>query len=344
MKSIIQRGIRFRGGFLLAFVVISIVSLGASRAQEVSITTKLDRGEMQIGEQALITLKIRTGDLDNTFLIVPPDTALHRAEALSFAVTDTVDIGEKVKEITAKMVITSFDSTLVEIPAFGVRVGSREVFANPLYLKVTVPKVDLEHPETFSPNKEQWRLPYTFSELLLIALPWLLIALCLVGGYFLFRYIKRKRELRKLRPAFVAPPRALTPIEILREQVTLLSAVKESERYYSALDLALRDFLVGISLSNALEMTSRQLLRALQHLAKTGELVPQFELPILFAHFDMAKFAQMQYGDDTARSDAERVLAFAEALWQITEAQRVAEKRSKKGEAEEAYKEGRDTE
>ena len=144
---------------------LCLVSGFTLRGQDLSISARLDRGEIAIGEQALLTLKIRTEDLDHTMLLIPPDSALHKAEALSFVTKDTVAINDRVKEITAEMVITSFDSTLVEIPAFGVRLRAKEVYADPLYLKVTVPQVDLSQPEKFYPNKKSWSLPYTFWEI-----------------------------------------------------------------------------------------------------------------------------------------------------------------------------------
>ncbi len=130
--------------------IVSLLSATSLVAQNVGISARIEPGEIQIGEQALIRLKIRTNDLDNTFLIVPPDTALHRAEALAFRVVDTVHLTESLKELSAEMVVTSFDSTLVALPAFGVRVGNEEVYTKePLYLKVNLPEVDMEHPEEF---------------------------------------------------------------------------------------------------------------------------------------------------------------------------------------------------
>ena len=154
----------------------------ALHGQEAKITTSIAPGEIQIGEVAIIDIVIRTSDLENTYFINPIDTAQLRAEALSFEITDTIDVDNTTKELHARMAVTSFDSTLVVIPAFGVRVGDKESFAAPLTLKVNLPKVDMEHPDQFNDIKGVWDLPYTFWEILLIALPWLLGVLVLIGA------------------------------------------------------------------------------------------------------------------------------------------------------------------
>ena len=61
----------------------------ALHSQEAKITTSIAPNEIQIGEVAIV---IRTSDLENTYFINPIDTAQLRAEALSFEITDTIDV------------------------------------------------------------------------------------------------------------------------------------------------------------------------------------------------------------------------------------------------------------
>lgn len=118
-------------------------------AQEATISTTLDRAEIAIGERATVTLKIRTNDLENTGLLLPrelfPQEETQTSgtiEVLHYAILDTVVVDNVVREITAKLVFTAFDSTLLEIPPFGVHIGEQESFSDPLFIKVTAPEVD----------------------------------------------------------------------------------------------------------------------------------------------------------------------------------------------------------
>ena len=58
---------------LLGILLTFLISFVALEAQEIGITSTLDRADIMIGEQALVTLKIRTDHLDDTYLIIPHD-------------------------------------------------------------------------------------------------------------------------------------------------------------------------------------------------------------------------------------------------------------------------------
>ena len=179
---------------LLVFLWAIVLCAAPLYAQDAGITTTLDRAEIMIGEQAVITMKIRTDRLDETYLIIPQKEQLGKAEALSFAVTDTVDLGGSVKEITAQMVVTSFaEDEIVELPAFGVKVGGKEMFSRPLVLKVMMPDVDTTQAEQFYPLKGPWHLKYSFVEIMALLWPWLLGLLLVAGGILGYRIVRRRK-------------------------------------------------------------------------------------------------------------------------------------------------------
>lgn len=293
---------------ILLFPIILVATLASffcnGHAQDVSITTSLDRGEIAIGEQALVTLKIRTEDLENTLLIVPPDSAIHHAEPLSFTVTDTVKIDNKVREITAEMVITSFDSTMVVIPAFGVRVKGKEVFADPLYLKVTLPKVDVNNPEKYYPIKQTWKLPYSFKEIFLIGLPWLIGIALLIGGIFLVRYlIRQHRQRLLLKPQEALLKNTITPLEKLKARLSSLSETEEPLLFYTELDHTMREYLSETTIPKALEMSTKQLLKLLA------------EHKALLQRFDYAKFARSYFSTEQKSIDKQEVIRIADEIY-----------------------------
>lgn len=300
--------------FLLGIIIFPALDIPLF-AQELSITSRLDRSEIKIGEQALLSLKIRTEDLDHTLLLIPPDSAIHRAEALSFTITDTIDIDNRIKEITAEMVITSFDSTLVVIPAFGVQLGNKKVFADPLYLKVSSPAVNLDKPDEFNPNKLSWNLHYSFKEILFLCFPWLGGILLLVGIYFLIRTIRRKIKTGKSKQGNLSIEQiSLTPLEIFLQRINDLPVLAEDNFYYTQLDLLLRTYLTDKQLINAMEMSSKQLLYALKSRQLIEDASNRFFLSEFLERSDLAKFAEQAFSIDKKKKDKELLSTFVKKI------------------------------
>lgn len=318
---------------LIVSVVLLLISY-VSWGQNIGITTRIEPGEIQIGEQALVRLKIRTNDIDNTFLIIPPDTAIHRAEALSFRVTDTVHLEGTLKELSAEMVLTSFDSTLVTLPAFGVRVGEQEVYSQPLYLKVNLPEVDMEHPDEFFGLKSIWKRNYKLYDWWILLRYWLIglgIALLAIIGFFLCRHFYNRH---KHRAKNVTPP-PISIIELFRLKMEELRTRQLPEKglvesYYTELNMLLRSFLWNLLHINSLEMTSRQLIKALEE----RDYIPwlqEFKLYQFMEHSDLGKFANEAIQISECDEDYENVLRFVHALYnrEVQAKQEVKEGRTK---------------
>lgn len=317
--------------FLQSLLLLLLIGCGAAKAQDVGITTQLNKGEIKIGEQAVIDITIRTSDLPNTLLIVPADTAFHQAEALALAIKDTIDVSPTVKEIKAQMLITSFDSTMLTIPPFGVKVGDVQRFAKPLYLKVVMPKVDVQKPDKFFGNKKQWAVPYTFKEIVGLILPWLAGVLVLLLLWWLWSYYRKHRKPRSKEK--VLPALQLTPIEQLTQSLSSLPQATPSRLYYIALDEALRTFLARTTMPNAMESNS---LEVGSYISQQKHLYPQLSsllLDALLIHTQLAKYARMEYGSLEAEQDARTVEQIATALWQHMQAKEAESKQLTNDEA-----------
>lgn len=298
--------------------------------QNIGITTRIEPAEIQIGEQALVRLKIRTDDIDNTYLIIPPDSTIHRAEAISFRVIDTVHLEGTLKELSAEMVLTSFDSTLIALPAFGVRVGEQEIYSTPLYLKVNLPEVDMEHPEEFFGLKKEWSRSYTLWDIFILLRFWILaIAILglLVTSFFLYRYYIQRRNIQKKKE----PLPAVTIIEHFRKKMEVLKEKELPskgfiERYYTELNMLLRAFLFDLLQINSMEMTSQLLLKTLQE-KPYDTLLKEYELYKFIEHSNLGKFANESIELTECYDDYERVLHFMEALYSQEERRKETEKK-----------------
>ena len=279
----------YRLRYLYTLLFLLLGAGEALLAQNVSIQTHLDRAEIRIGERAAIDMTIRTDNLPATrFRLVEDSTGVERFRILEFGALDTVNIGGGLQEIKARMIITSFASTLITIPPIIVETPSGSAISKPLALNVISPEVDLAHPDRFKPIQDPWEEPYTFWDILLIIWSsWITYVVALVAliALLLYEYKRRAQYLQIEKP-----------VEGHR-----LDEQEDFKAYYTELTGALRSYWGETLQFDALEKTSSELVEALrQHRLNTEYLRVIEEL---FREADYVKFAKSL----PLRSDTERL-------------------------------------
>ena len=139
----------------LYILVLALLGLGGqAAAQRVSIQTHLDRSEIRIGERAAIEMTIRTDNLAATrFHLVEDSTGTERFRILEFGALDTINVSGTIQEIKARMIITSFDSTLITIPPIVVRRPRGVLSPSPLPSTLSHPRLTSSIPIASSPSK-----------------------------------------------------------------------------------------------------------------------------------------------------------------------------------------------
>lgn len=291
-------------------------------AQRLSIQAALDRAEMKTGEQAIVDVTIRTEDVERTkYHLVEHIGEAPRFVVLSFGATDTIDLGGTSKEIRAKMLITSFDSTLISLPPIMAVLEGDTATTEPLALSVVQPEVDLEHPEDIKDIKPLWEVDYLLRDILWLILTspllWLAILLAAIG-YAAYRYRKYKAS-RPVFPAHEPKPAAIlkTPSEELEEVLRALESrsYHSQEDYkglYSTLIDALKTYLLQTEGWAWQEMTSSQI----RHFLNVTDASPQVKQSIisLLGEADMSKFAKGLPSDADARGAIRTTRAIAEAI------------------------------
>ena len=305
---------------LLLLPLLLLLFTELAWSQRVSIQTRLDRSEIRIGEQAAVEMTIRTDDLARTrFHLVEDSTGVERFRVLAFGATDTVDLGGGLKEIQAKMIVTSFDSTLITLPPILVETPSGRALSKPLALNVISPQVDMSHPERFEPIIAPWEVRLTLADILEMLARFLFIfpvGLILLALGILYR---RWRRCRADQPI---PSQPL--LEIFTEHLAELESYPlhsqgDFKVYYTKLIEELRLFfgsLYGIETS---EKTSEELLHAL---AEQGVDRPSLDKTAgILQLADVVKFAKSLPSQEEAESHRQTALELASHEYERHQAQ-----------------------
>lgn len=281
-----------KGIVLFCALCLSSLSLAA---QNVSIQGKLSRSEIKTGEQTTVDLIIRTNNLSQTkFYIQEGKKVGEPYTVLEFGAVDTVAIDESLMEISARLLLTSFDSTLVTIPPIVVETPEGRAETQPMALKVVQPQVDAAHPESFKDIKRPWEvkvglldwLSYLFSSWVFLLLMGL--ALLSIPLYYYFKTRKRVYAVAQEEVPLSLWERTEAELQrIEREALWKSGAYKE---YYSALVDLLKAYLDERFGWATAEMTSSELIAKLEREQFSKKHIQ--DLSSVLTEADLSKFAK----------------------------------------------------
>lgn len=292
---------KFRRYILIATSLTPLVLWG----QNVSIQAKLDRSEIKTGEQAAIDLVIRTNNLPKTkFYLKEDPSAGEPYTVVEFGALDTVDIDASLKEITARLIVTSFDSTLVTIPPIVVETPDGKAETQAMALNVVQPEVDAAHPESFKDIKAPWEISLSIRDWVELILRswifWLVVGLGLIT-YAVYRYIQHRRN-RPLTERVEQEPQ-LSVIQIALQRLQDLEAAQLLEQglfkeYYTRLVDIFKTYLDDSFAWSTSEMTTSELRDFVRERKLGKEQIYQIEE--LLQEADLSKFAKSMPSTDTA--------------------------------------------
>lgn len=311
--------------YILSLTLLWLASWQVA-GQNVSIQAKLDRAEMKTGEQAAIAVTIRTDDLSRTkFYLMEDKRAGEPFVVLEFAPIDTIELDERLKEITARLVITSFDSTLITIPPIIVETPSGQAQTEPMALNVIQPEVDAAHPENFKPIKAPWDVPLRLRDILEMILTSYIfwsVLLLLTAGYSYYRYRQIPKPLREVEVADQGPiAPELTTLELALEALAALEqrelpAQQAFKEYYTQLIDILKAYMDATRGWTTIEMTSSEVIALLEGDKASSPLLGSMRQ--LLTEADLSKFAKGQpsIGEAMASISVARVwVSQAHTLW-----------------------------
>ncbi len=270
---------------------------GVNLNAQIEAHVSLDSNYILVGDQINLTLEV---SCPADYMVEWPqlnDTIIAAIEILGKSKIDSSYSADKSQLLLKQVIrITSFDSGYYAIPplqikykeADGQLIQNTETEA--LLLEVSSIPVNLE--EEIKDIKAPIEAPYTFKE----ALPWIIGLLLSIAIGFAVYYYMRKRK--KDEPVFktstkpkVPPHRiALDALDNLRYKKVWQSGLIKD--YHTELTDIIRDYISNRFYIHALEMTTDEILEALDG-TSTNDQAKQ-KIRQTFTMADLVKFAKMQ--------------------------------------------------
>ena len=292
---------------LLLYLGLILSTPITSFSQNLSIQGKLNRSEIKTGEQAVIDLTIRTNNLPQTQFYLKEEAQKEAPyTVIALVPVDTVDISSRIKEISAKLVLTSFDSTLITIPPIVAKTPTDSAETAPMGLKVIQPEVDSKHPSNFKDIKAPWDVSLSLKDWLILILSswifWVVIAV-LVGFYIAYR-VFNYYQTKKANPTPQIQVRELSLIE--KTEAALLQLEQQQlieqelfKEFYSELITIFKSYLNESYSWTTTEMTSNELMKQMSSVELSSS--EQEMLRLVLTEADLSKFAKYTPSSDNAR-------------------------------------------
>lgn len=292
---------------LLLYLGLILSTPITSFSQNLSIQGKLNRSEIKTGEQAVIDLTIRTNNLPQTRFYLKEEAQKETPyTVIALVPVDTVDISSRIKEISAKLVLTSFDSTLITIPPIVAKTPTDSAETAPMGLKVIQPEVDSKHPSNFKDIKAPWDVSLSLKDWLILILSswifWVVISV-LVGFYIAYRIFNYYQS-KKANPTPQIQVRELSLIE--KTEAALLQLEQQQlieqelfKEFYSELITIFKFYLNESYSWTTTEMTSNELMKQMSSVELSSS--EQEMLRLVLTEADLSKFAKYTPSSDNAR-------------------------------------------
>ncbi len=281
--------------FLLVFA-----SLVANIALGQNASAILDRNEILIGEQAVLSLSysIEKGSISHVaFPIIEAELA-EGLEVIRKTEIDTMATGQNVSQtrLEQKIYFTAFDSGAYEIPAFSFECkGNTEKTAA---LTFTVQTVEIDTTGGIYGNRDGYTVEVGWMDYLkvflksdtakILGLVLLIALIVLIVVYVLRKNRKPKEESIAIVPAIPAHELALQALQKLLDDKKYQD--KNVKALHTEITDALRSFLEGAFNIHAHEQTSAQIVKSLRY-AGIKEKSMQNLRTIMF-RADLVKFAK----------------------------------------------------
>lgn len=275
------------------------------RAQSVRIESKLDSATLMMGRVTALNVTVVKPAAERGRIVIPADSMTANVEIVGEAASDTTNLGNGIEEIKRRIILQSFDSGVYMLkPILYVSPLGDTIASDRPVLKV-IP-VNVDSLTTIHDYADAQDGEHNFFDFLPDFMStwwfWLIagVVLATIGIILYFHYAKKGKIAIKLRKPEEPPyERALRSLNTLRAQ-HLCEQGREKE-FYTRLTDILRVYLDSRFNINAMEMTSSQILQALERNEATR--LPRLHMSQLLEIADFVKFAaQRPLPDDNVKA------------------------------------------
>ena len=269
----------------------------------VGLESVLEKDSILIGDQVWWQMSLpkdswKDKKIETATFPDPPFDVTEGIEALSRLKLDSVIRRRRVENITAKILITSFDSGSYQLPHMPVYLTKKDGTTDTLWFKgpdlyVNTIPIDTTSYEPYG-IKPQMRYPVTWTELLTMAAGLLVLTGVVL---LLIQIVKRRRDNLPIfglgKPKDPPHVAALKVLKAIKEQE--LWKKQKAKPYYTLLTDTLRLYLKGTWRIQAIELTSAEMLASLRSEQSRDALLTEEvlgKLSSMLTTGDLAKFAK----------------------------------------------------
>ncbi len=277
------------------FFLLLIFSFSYLKGQQVKEST-LSKDSILIGDQIVWETNFEVTEntpihIANYGALLERDTTIKgRVEVVSDFVLDSLSFKEGKRLLSAKVLLTSFDSGSYNLPSpiilFSkqdgsvdtLKIDSKSLYVNNLQIDTA----------SFTPYdiKGQMGYPFSFKQLLPMLIIFLIIAIIIFLLYKYLKYRKAKREGKYAEPPHI---QALKRLDKLRSEKLWL--VGKDKLFYSGITDTLKEYIEKSYGIGAVEMTSTEIMNELKN--KNIEQKLYEDLGVMFSISDLVKFAKL---------------------------------------------------
>ena len=295
-------------------MTLSLPAFTGTYAQDSSLSARLERDSILIGDQVRWSASLELGDAKDATFLIPEQPVAPGVEVLGGFAYDSTKVRKGILEISA--VLTSFDSGAVVLPPLVALVRRPDdrvdtlTFNSPVLNVNTIP-VDTA---TFEPYdiKGQMKYPVTFAEVF----PWALLALVLATAVWaVMRFLHNRRRDKDFfgRPKVVDPPHivALRSLEKIRSQKLYQNG--KQKMFYTAVTDVLRQYMAGRYGFQAMEQTSAEIFESLGGKEIDERLMERIK--DLFTTADYVKFAKHNASEQENEEAIPTAVSFVNATF-----------------------------
>lgn len=269
-----------------------MLCVGSAISQNVVLNAEIDTFQMMIGEQTRIKLEL---GVDTGYKVAMPELEKEIMPGIEILEkkSDVKSMSENRRNLyTDEYLITSFDSTLYNIPPFKVMIDSSEYLSNSLALAVYTMPIDTANLQNICGPKDVWDVELTWEEYRdAVHLGIIVVFLALALAWVVIRFVKNKPIIRivKIKPKEPSHIVALNKIEKIKNDASWQESDNVKE-YYTRLTDALREYMFSRFGFNASEMTTSEILDCLRAIDSKENIA---ELKDILETADLVKFAKL---------------------------------------------------